>query len=406
MKTYPETTDWLFSQFPAYQNLGAGAYKPDLHNISKLLTALGNPHESLKFIHIAGTNGKGSTSHIISSILQAHGLKTGLFTSPHLVDFRERIKINGEYISENEVVLWVHDILTKLNLDYSPSFFELSFAMAIDYFAIQQCDVCVIETGLGGRLDATNILQPLISVITNIGLDHKQFLGNTRVEVAREKAGIIKANTPVIICEKDDETQSIFENKAKNANAPLFWVENDTKIETDLYGSFQQLNANTAVCAINHVAPLLGFDLDQELTEKGLKTVKTSTNFKGRMEVLSKQPLTILDGAHNTEGVRALLASIALTTNGRLFLIYGASSDKDLDEITTLFPAKSEIYFTTFNHPRSFSIEELKQQTKDLKQKTNYRSSPHEALEEIQQVAVKEDTILIFGSLFLVAEFF
>jgi len=406
MKSYAETTDWLFSQFPAYQNLGAGAYKPDLHNISKLLSTLGNPQDSLKFIHIAGTNGKGSTSHIISSILQAHGLKTGLFTSPHLVDFRERIKINGEYISENEVVLWVNDVLPELNLDYSPSFFELSFAMAIDYFAKQECQICVIETGLGGRLDATNILQPLISVITNIGLDHKQFLGNTRGEVAREKTGIIKANTPVIICEKDDETQSIFENTAKNVNAPLLWVENDTEIETDLYGSFQQLNVNTAVCTINHVAPLLGFNLDQKLTEKGLKSVKTSTNFKGRMEVLSEQPLTILDGAHNTEGVRALLSSIDFTSGGKLYLIYGASSDKDISEITTLFPEKAEVLFTTFNHPRSFTIEKLKEHTDELKQKTSFHPSPHEALKQAQQIANKEDTILIFGSLFLVADFF
>jgi dihydrofolate synthase / folylpolyglutamate synthase len=406
--SYKEVTTWLFEQFPSYQNVGAGAYKPDLHNILKLLEALGNPHEKLKFIHVAGTNGKGSTSHICSSILQEHGLKTGLFTSPHLVDFRERIKINGSYISEHEVVQWVDDVLPQLKLDYSPSFFELTFAMAIDYFAKMDCDICVIETGLGGRLDATNCITPLVSVITNIGLDHKQFLGDTRQQVAGEKAGIIKPSIPVVICERDVETEHVFITTSKYNNAPLHWVEVNAveKLILDLHGDFQQLNAQTAIQAVRIAMDRGGWDLDKLKLQKALQSVKKNTAFQGRMEILSETPLTIIDGAHNKEGIVALLSTISNFEKNRLFIIYGASSDKDIDEIRPLFPKHASLHFTAFANARSFKVAQLMELFKDCPQDTHFYSSPKEALRQVNLLANQDDMILIFGSLFMISEFF
>ena len=404
MNTYSEVIDWLFQQFPAYQNLGAGAYKPDLHNIEKLLQALDNPHHSLKCIHIAGTNGKGSTSHITSSIVQSAGYKVGLFTSPHLVDFRERIKVNGIYIPENDVVDWVNTTLRNINLDYAPSFFELTFAMAMDYFRQQKCDYCVIEVGLGGRLDATNIIHPLITVITNIGIDHQQFLGETRALIAHEKAGIIKPMTPVVVCQKDEETQAVFENKARENNARLIWVENQP-LHTDLIGSFQQLNANTALTTLNELKRLELISLTEDQIQTGLLNVKRNTNFMGRMDIISTAPLTIIDGAHNKEGVKALLANFENTANS-LHIVYGASNDKDISEIVNLFPAHANIYFTEFNHPRSCKIDDFRNLTRKSNTNPQLFSTAKEALSQAQSSAKKEDTVLVFGSLFLISEFF
>lgn len=404
MKTYEATTEWLFNQFPAYQNLGAGAYKPDLYNIEKLLHALNNPHKQLNCIHIAGTNGKGSTSHILSSILQSAGYKVGLFTSPHLVDFRERIKVNGEYISEEKVIHWVNEVIPQLNIDYSPSFFELTFAMAVDHFKTEECDFCIIEVGLGGRLDATNCINPLISVITNIGLDHQQFLGETRSLIAAEKAGIIKDEVPVVICEKDDETQSVFETTARKRKAPLIWVK-PTPIKTDLIGVYQQYNANTANTVIHVLKEMKVVQVNEQQLEQGLMHVKQNTKFMGRMDVLSKAPLTVIDGAHNKEGVKALLDNFS-DSKHTLHIVYGASNDKNIEEVITLFPKNAIVYFTEFNHQRSFKVEDLQKRTEKITHKSNYFSDSKLALKNAQLTAKKEDTILIFGSLFLISEFF
>lgn len=406
MRSYKEVTAWLFEQFPSYQQVGAGAYKPDLENIFKLLDALGNPEKALRFIHIAGTNGKGSTSHMLSALCQQHGLKTGLFTSPHLVDFRERIKVNGVYISEETVVNWVENRLPELELDYAPSFFELTFAMAMDHFRQMQCDVCIIETGMGGRLDATNIIQPLVAVITNIGLDHKQFLGETRREIAGEKAGVIKKGIPVVICEKEAETQQVFEQVAQEQQAPLHWVNCHEQLECDLIGAFQQQNAHSAVAAFELACPQLGIQPDDHQIKRALRNVKTLTGFLGRMEILANEPLTILDGAHNREGVMALLHAVKAFNKGRLHIIYGASNDKDIQEIVRLFPRDCVISFTEFGHPRAAKYDQLKSSAVDLHQEVFFFSNPKEALKHAQHTANKQDTILIFGSLFLVAEFF
>lgn len=406
MRSYKEVTTWLFEQFPSYQQIGAGAYKPDLDTISKLLNALGNPEKGLKCIHIAGTNGKGSTSHMLSALCQQHGLKTGLFTSPHLVDFRERIKVNGVYISEEAVVNWVENRLPELNLDYAPSFFELTFAMAMDHFRHMQCDVCIIETGMGGRLDATNIIEPVVAVITNIGLDHKQFLGETRGKIAGEKAGIIKKGIPVVICEKEAETQRVFEQVAKEQQAPLHWVSCHEQLDCDLIGAFQQQNAHTARTAFQLACPHLNIQPDELQMGRALRNVKPLTGFLGRMEILAHEPLTILDGAHNREGVLALLHAVNAFNKGKLHIIYGASSDKDIQEIVRLFPRNCVVSFTEFSHPRSAKYDQLKSSAVDLHQEVYFFDNPKNALEHAQTTANKQDTILIFGSLFLVAEFF
>lgn len=406
MKTYEETTEWLFEQFPSYQNQGAGAYKPDLHTISKLLKALGNPHSGLQCIHVAGTNGKGSTSHMIASILMELGYKVGVFSSPHLKDFRERIRINGSMIPQTAVVNWVNHKLPTLNLDYSPSFFELSFAIAVDYFNEQNCDFCILEAGMGGRLDATNIISPLVSVITNIGLDHKQFLGNTRKEIAREKAGIIKPGVPVVIYEKDVETQEVFESVAKEKNSTIYWVQQGVSYKTDLPGIFQQANAATAVATIHELEKANAITPAQKAIQQGLQKVKINTSFQGRMEKLSDAPQTFLDGAHNIEGIKALLENFQDLKDTSLHIIYGASNDKELENIFTLFPENSRLYFTSFANPRSFSIEELQERSEHLLQKRTFFSNPLEALKSAQTTAKEKDTILIFGSLFLVSDFF
>lgn len=407
MKTYEETTEWLFKQFPSYQNQGAGAYKPDLHTISKLLKALGNPHSGLQCIHVAGTNGKGSTSHMIASILMELGYKVGVFSSPHLKDFRERIRINGNMIPQTTVVNWVNHKLPTLNLDYSPSFFELSFALAVDYFNEQNCDFCILESGMGGRLDATNIISPLVSVITNIGLDHKQFLGNTRKEIAREKAGIIKPGVPVVIYEKDEETQEVFESVAKEKNSTIYWVQQDISYKTDLTGIFQQANAATAVATILELEKMNRIAPAQKAIEQGLQKVKINTSFQGRMEKLSDAPQTFLDGAHNIEGIKALLDNFQdLKDTAVLHIVYGASNDKELENIFPLFPENSHLYFTSFSNLRSFRIEELQKRSEHLLQKRTFFSNPHEALKSAQTTAKEKDTILIFGSLFLVSDFF
>ncbi len=404
--TYAEATAWLFSRFPAYQILGVSAYKPDLFHVKKLLDALGNPHTGLDCIHIAGTNGKGSTSHILAALCQTHGLKTGIFTSPHLVDFRERIKVDGREIPESEVIRWVESVIPSLNIDYEPSFFELTFALAINFFKETHCQVCIIETGLGGRLDATNILQPKLSVITNIGLDHQNFLGNTRPEIATEKAGIIKSNTPVLIAERDRETEHIFLSKVQSESANLRWVTFEEHIDSDLLGAFQQLNLHTAKQAFEWFCNIIGLPVEQRKMQFALTHVATLTGFKGRMQFVQEQPKVIFDVAHNVSGIRVLLHALSRIKFEKLHLVFGTSSDKDLTEILPLLPKEANYYLCEFKNTRSRKTEEWEAIGEAYFPHYEVFSSPIHALDAAKKGASAEDLILVFGSFFLIGELF
>lgn len=401
---YSEAIEWLFSRFPVYQNLGASAYKPDLDNVTRLLQVLEHPEKSLKFIHIAGTNGKGSTSHILAALCQAHGLKTGIFTSPHLVDFRERIKVDGVQISENAVVDWVENVIPSLELDFEPSFFELTFALALVHFKNESCDVCVIETGLGGRLDATNVILPKLSIITNIGFDHQNFLGDTRPLIAGEKAGIIKAHVPVLIAEKDPETQSVFEDQVKNVSAQLRWVDFSGNLESDLLGSYQQLNLHTAIQAFEWYCDLMSIEIEPVQADYALKNVSKLTDFHGRMELIQENPLVIFDVAHNISGIRVLLHELKSLTYNRLHIIFGAANDKDLSEVFEILPKNAQYYFTQFKNLRSRTVEEwehtIPHEFKGFQIHSNAKTAYQTALDS----ANDDDLILVFGSFFLIGE--
>ena len=306
--TYQETVDWMFSQLPMYQRQGKAAFKKDLTNIIAFCNVLKNPEEKFMSIHVGGTNGKGSTSHIISSILQEAGYKVGLYTSPHLKNFTERIRINGEEIPEK----YVADFITKNTLFLKKqqlSFFEMTVGLAFDYFASQKVDIAIVEVGLGGRLDSTNIISPEVSVITNIGYDHTQFLGDTLPEIAFEKAGIIKKNTPIVIGEKQKEVADVFFKKALEMNATIsFASDKKYDVETDLLGAYQKKNGTTAIHAIK---ALKGFTVSDNQLQKGLLNVVKNTNLKGRWQILQVAPRVICDTAHNKEGLHYVLHQLA-----------------------------------------------------------------------------------------------
>ena len=404
---YNETIDWLFKQFPAYHKIGVAAYKPDLTNTLKLSQLFGNQHLNMEFIHIAGTNGKGSTSSMLASILQESGKKVGLFTSPHIEDFRERIRVNGEMISENDVVDFC-DKVKSLKLDFEPSFFEITWVMALVHFSNQQCDICVIETGLGGRLDATNLILPILSIITNIGLEHTNFLGDTLEKIAFEKAGIIKKNIPTIIGETLAQTKPVFTEIAKINNSEIIFAENEsTEIPEyfPLLGEYQKKNFKIIQSAIS-LLNTKGFEINRDSITKGLENLSKNTGFRGRLEVINKSPLTIIDVSHNYDGIKATLESIVNINKGQLFIIYGTSSDKDLNSIFQLFPKNATYFFSEFNNERSASLEQLRIKAEELNLKSNYFNNPKAALKAAKYSANEIDTILIFGSFFLISDFF
>ncbi|MBI1837732.1 MAG: bifunctional folylpolyglutamate synthase/dihydrofolate synthase [Flavobacteriia bacterium] len=404
---YQETLDWLFQQFPAYQKVGASAYKPSLDNCLKLASFFGNPQDNLTFIHIAGTNGKGSTSSMLASILTETGMEVGLFTSPHIEDFRERIRVNGEMISEEEVIAFC-DKIKKLNLDFEPSFFELTWVMALVHFCNKTTNVCVVETGLGGRLDATNIINPILSIITNIGLEHTLFLGNTLEQIAFEKAGIIKKSIPIILGESLPETLSVFQKKANECHATLLLAEKKkVKISAffPLLGDYQVKNYKSVETAIDYLNTI-GFQITELSIEKGLKNLALNTGFRGRLQVMNQEPLTIMDVSHNYDGIKATLESILKINKGTLRIIYGTSSDKDIESIFSLFPKEADYYFTEFTNERSAKLIQLMEKSKDFKLKSTFFLNPKEALKIAQTTVKKEDTILIFGSFFLLSDFF
>lgn len=406
LKSYEETISWLFEQFPSYQNIGANAYKPSLDNISKLMESFGNPHNDLQFIHVAGTNGKGSTCSMLASVLTESNYKVGLFTSPHIHDFRERIRVNGKMVSEPFIIESTNAIRSK-QLDFEPSFFEITFLLSILYFKEQECDICVIETGLGGRLDATNVIYPILSLITNISIEHTQFLGNTLELIAREKAGIIKQNTPVVIGETDDATKDVFLELAQLNNATIYFSDtNKVDLPNDfpLIGDYQQQNFALVTSGLSLLAS--SFPISENAIERGLKNLNQNSGLQCRLQLMSKEPLIIYDVSHNTAGIKATLATIQKMTTGKLHLVYGTSSDKDLPSIFELFPKEASYYFTTFSNARSAKKEQLEQISNQFSLNAHFFDSPLDALTLAQNTANKEDSILVFGSFFLIADFF
>ena len=399
--TYQETLDWMFSQLPMYQRQGKVAFKKDLTNILAFSKELDFPEKKFKTIHVGGTNGKGSTSHMIASILQEAGYKVGLYTSPHLKNFTERIRINGSEVSKGFVAGFIEknkSFLEKQQL----SFFEMTVGMAFDYFATQKVDIAIIEVGLGGRLDSTNVITPEVSVITNIGLDHTQFLGETLPEIAFEKAGIIKENTTVVIGERQKEVESIFVEKAKELNSEIVFASDSIQnYKTDLLGDYQQKNLKTAILTIEK---LKDFIVDKNQIEKGLLNVVENTNLKGRWQVLQESPKVICDTAHNTEGLTLTMKQLKKENYNNLHIVLGVVSDKKLDDVLGLFPKNAHYYFCQPNIPRALNVDALEVKANAFKLKGKKYTSVNEAYKSAKENTDKNDIVYIGGSTFVVAE--
>lgn len=392
---YQKCVEWLFSCFPSYQNLGATAYKPGLDRVYQLLDALHIDPNKQASIHIAGTNGKGSTAAYCASMLQERGYRVGLFTSPHIYDFSERIRVNGNPISQQAVI----DFCLRyqsLSLEIDASFFELTFAMALAYFQDQNCDYIVIETGLGGKLDATNVLLPKVSVITSIALDHQEFLGSTIGQIASEKAGIIKNQTPVVIGEKKEETIEVFQTSAHQRQAPIFFTEEFSFDTTHLnLEGYQQVNFNTASLTLQTI----GIEITPELQSKALENLFHNTGFFGRLQVWQNMPKIILDVSHNPAGIAATLPLIQKQCNGQLYIIYGASQDKDAQEILDLFPKNALVAACIFSNSRS----KKRQDWEQLGLKTIFEQLPS-AIAALQKKLKPDDLLWITGSFFLISD--
>ena len=399
---YAETIDYLFEKLPIYQRTGKIAYKADIGNIIKASEILKNPHLNFKSVHIAGTNGKGSTAHMISSILQEAGYKVGLYTSPHLKDFRERIKINGKMISKETVVDFVQQYKTDFE-KIEMSFFEFTVAMAFHYFSEGEVDIAIIETGLGGRLDSTNIINPLVSVITNIGFDHTSLLGNTIQEIANEKAGIIKQNTPVVIGRKQKECEDIFIRKAKENNSSITFCSGKVNYQTDLKGNYQSENVRTTLSPIKEIQKK-GFRISEENIKKGLISVIKNTSLLGRWQILQKEPLIICDSAHNEDGIKEVVKQLSEIDYRELHFILGTVNDKNIDNILDLLPKKARYYFCQANIPRSLQKELLQTESKKHGLYGEVYNSVSQALQTAKKNARKEDCIFVGGSTFVVAE--
>lgn len=428
--TYQQTIDYLYAQLPMFSRIGAAAYKADLHNTIALCDAVDNPQTKFKSIHVAGTNGKGSTSHMLAAILQQAGYKTGLYTSPHLKDFRERIKVNGAMIKQEFVVEFVERTKT-LSAQIEPSFFELTVAMAFEYFAMEQVDVAVIETGLGGRLDSTNIITPILSVITNIGYDHMNILGDTLEKIAYEKAGIIKPNVPVVIGEFLTETKPLFEDKATACNAPIYFAQDEfvvsniqsttrqlvcdvTNIEhhitesflLDLNGLYQTKNLRTVLCA-EAILIKQGFVINNDAEKAALANVKKLTGLQGRWDVIEVEPMVVLDVAHNEDGMKQVLAQVAHYQNlpaHKLHFVIGLVKDKEVSKVLALLPATASYYFTNAHIPRALPA-------MDLQAAAAIHGLTGEAFDDVNQAitcakkhAREDDVIVVCGSVFLVGE--
>ncbi len=424
---YPETIDFLFTRLPVFSRIGAAAYKADLTNIEALVDILEHPEKKFKSIHIAGTNGKGSTSHMLAAILQKAGYKTGLYTSPHLHDFRERIRIDGHMIPEKVVVDFTEKIQPSIDL-IEPSFFEITVAMAFDWFADSQIDIAVVEVGLGGRLDSTNILTPEISVITNISFDHMDLLGNTLEKIAFEKAGIIKTAVPVVIGEKQKETEQLFQQIANEKNAPVYFASekrfvgewrtenhqlnlqltenhnnNKRNFSLDLSGLYQLKN----IVTVAEVIALLnqkGYNISDASMQQALKQVKTLTGLHGRWEILHEHPLVVLDVGHNEEGMKAIKMQIENTTYEELHIIIGLVKDKQIEKILASLPAHAHYYFTRAQIPRALPENELMDYAEKMGLNGRHFLNVRQALDAAALQANPGDMILICGSVFLAGE--
>lgn len=424
--TYSESIHYLYEQLPMFSKSGAKAYKADLKNTLALCSLLGNPQDKLKTIHIAGTNGKGSVSHMLAAILQENGYKTGLYTSPHLKDFRERIKINGRMMSKNFLVSFLEK--TKLISEkIKPSFFELTFVMALDYFVQNKVDVAVIETGLGGRLDSTNVISPLLSVITNISYDHMDILGNTLEEIAYEKAGIIKKNTPVVIGESNVKTKPVFKKKAQEMNSMISFASRKYKVISSVYqpkslklkianrinnendifllglnGMYQEKNILTVLTAVDLLKT--NFSLKSQKIKSALLNVKKLTGLFGRWEIIHEKPTVVLDVAHNEDGIKQLMAHIQKLNFEKLHIIFGMVKDKRIEKALCQFPKKANYYFTKAQNPRALPEEDLKNIANTFNLNGTTYPEVNSAIKAALAKASKKDLVAVCGSIFVIAE--
>ncbi|WP_416865821.1 MAG: bifunctional folylpolyglutamate synthase/dihydrofolate synthase [Imperialibacter sp.] len=425
--TYQATLDYLYGSLPMFQRVGKVAIKKDLTNTLALCNALDNPHNKFKSVHIAGTNGKGTSAHSIAAILQAAGYKTGLYTSPHLKNFTERIRVNGEEMPEDKVVAFVERMKSVLE-QVKPSFFETTVAMAFDYFASEQVDIAVVEVGLGGRLDSTNVINPLVSLITSISYDHMDLLGNTLEEIAGEKAGIIKKNTPVVVGGYYGSLDAVFIEKAKKENSPIVIARNGYKVENKGYNLFSRvvsvaktggsdlktlkldltgqyyLKNLPGILSVVDVLRTRGFDISDEAVAKGLSNVKGLTGLKGRWQVLQQQPLMICDVGHNEEGMRELFEQLAENIHGQLYIVIGVVSDKDRSKLWSVLPRDAYYYFTAASIPRALPAEQLYEEGKAEGYVGELVRDVNEGIALANKKAGANDVIFVGGSTFVVAE--
>ena len=427
LMNYQETIDYLFAKLPMFSRIGAAAFKKDLVNIQKLCDFLNDPHKKFRSVHVAGTNGKGSVSHMLAAILQTAGYKTGLYTSPHLKDFRERIKIDGEMVSQEFIIDFTQRIKV-ISEKIEPSFFEITVAMAFEYFVEQEVDIAVIKTGLGGRFDSTNIITPELSVITNIGWDHMNILGDSLEKIAFEKAGIIKQNVPVIIGDVLPETEKVFIDIAAERSAAIsiaadvrqainwYWRKHELIVEVarkprtdhqvyhlDLPGIYQTKNLLTVLetCSLLQHK---GWNIEEPDIRTGLQHAKKLTGLHGRWEVIHQQPLIILDVAHNEDGIKMLMEHAEVTDHDHLHIVLGVVKDKELEKILALFPRLADYYFTSADIPRALDAQILQEKAAALGLKGGIYEDVNNAIKAAVLKASKQDMILVCGSVFLVGE--
>lgn len=424
---YKQTLSWMFEKLPMYQRIGGAAYKADLNNTIELLELLNQPQHAFKSVHIAGTNGKGSVSHLLASVFQEAGFKTGLYTSPHLRDFRERIRINGAMIPEENVISFIHqyaDQFEKIGL----SFFEMTVGMAFNYFREEKVDIAIIETGMGGRLDSTNLVEPLLSVITNIGMDHMQFLGDTIEKIAFEKAGIIKKNTPVVIGQWQSETIGVFEAKASQMSSPLIvadkkfdanrlqtldqnmqvfdiWKDSQLfieKLELPLLGHYQQKNLITVMAAIDQL--MTAFDIPLDTIRDGLEAVVRNTGLAGRWQIVSRNPVAIADTGHNADGIKEIVFQLRLMQYKQLHFVLGVVNDKSVETMLQLLPRHAIYYFCKADIPRGMPAAELAEKAFESGLRGRVYGSVRDAFFSALNAARPDDLVFVGGSTFVVAE--
>ena len=401
---YRRAVDWMCSALPMFQKIGSAAYRPGLENTEYLMDYLGHPERGLRCIHVAGTNGKGSTSSMLASVLMEAGYRTGLYTSPHLIDFRERMRVDGEMIPKEFVADFVERHLDFFTA-HSFSFFEMTTAMAFCWFRACGVDVAVVETGLGGRLDSTNVVRPDLSVITNIALDHTAILGDTRVQIAGEKAGIIKPGVPVLIGENDPEIEPVFRAKAAREGAPLYFTDHGIRLEDypcPLEGDYQRFNIATVVAACGILRE--SWKLDPQTVRRGLARVVDNTHLQGRWQVLSRRPLVVCDTGHNVNGIGEIVRQLSHTPKGRLFMVFGMVNDKDVDGVLALLPKEAQYCFAQASVQRALDSRELARRAARFSLRGEAYPDCESAFRAAQQQAGPQDMIFVGGSTFVVAD--